>query len=95
MKPRKRGKQYEISYRCSGYDRPFYERFPTLEEAKIRCAEIELAQARGDLRPPQKTDVAKKEHITVAGMHVSPLHASLLLFQYKSHEELSKGYQEL
>ncbi len=63
MKPRKRGKQYEISYRCPGYDKPFYERFPSLEEAKIRCAEIELAQARGDLRPPQK--ITKKQYITV------------------------------
>lgn len=65
MRPRKRGQQYEISYRCPGYDKPFFERFPTLEAANIRCAEITLAQARGDLRPPQKTDTARREHITV------------------------------
>jgi len=56
-------KQDEISYRCPGYDKPFYERFPTLEKAKIRCAEIELAKVRGDLRPPQKT--TKTQYITV------------------------------
>jgi len=66
MKPRKRGQQYEISYRCPGYDKPFYERFSTLEEANIRCAEIQLSQARGDLRPPQKT--TKNKYITVGDL---------------------------
>ena len=65
MKPRKRGNQYEISYRCPGYDKPVYERFPTLEAANIRCAEIELDKARGELRPPKKTAPEKARFITV------------------------------
>ena len=65
MKPRKRGQQYEISYRCPGYDKPFFERFETIEDANLRCAEIELARARGDLRPPQKAGRTRKEYITV------------------------------
>ena len=65
MKPRKRGQQYEISYRCPGYDKPFFERFETIEDANLRCAEIELARARGDLRPPKKAGRTRKEYITV------------------------------
>ena len=42
MKPRLKGKQYEISYRCPGYDRPFFERFATIQEANLRIAQIEL-----------------------------------------------------
>lgn len=65
MKPRKRGNQYEIAYRCPGYDKPFYERFSKLNAAEVRCAEIELARARGELHPPKKTDKCKKAYITV------------------------------
>lgn len=65
MKPRKRGNQYEIAYRCPGYDKPFYERFSNLDAAEVRCAEIELARARGELHPPKKTDKSKKGYITV------------------------------
>ena len=41
MKPRKKGQQFEIIYRCSGYPKPFYERFSTYEEANLRIAQIE------------------------------------------------------
>ena len=35
MVPRKKGQKYEISYRCAGYEKPFYERFDTYEAANI------------------------------------------------------------
>ena len=41
MKPRKKGQQYEISYRCPGYRKPFYERFSSYQEANLRIAQIE------------------------------------------------------
>ena len=41
MVPRKKGQKYEISYRCAGYEKPFYERFDTYEAAKLRIAQIE------------------------------------------------------
>ena len=66
MNPRKKGNQYEISYRYPGYDKPFYERFSNFDAAKVRCVEIELARARGELRPPKKTDKCNKEYITVS-----------------------------
>ena len=68
MKPRKKGNQYEISYRCPGYQKPFYERFTTLEDAKVRCVEIELERARGELRPPKKTDKVKNGYMTVSDL---------------------------
>ena len=66
MKPRKKGQQYEISYRCPGYDKPVYERFSTLDEANVRCAEIDLARARGELRPPTRTAAPAKMFLTVS-----------------------------
>ncbi len=54
MKPRKKGQQYEISYRCPGYTKPFSERFATVEEANLRIAQIELDKSRGELRPPKE-----------------------------------------
>ena len=53
MKPRKKGQQWEISYRCPGFSRPIYERFPTFEAAKLRIAEIEYEKSIGQLRPPK------------------------------------------
>ena len=65
MKPRKKGNLYEITYRCPGYDKPFSERFLSLDDANVRCAEIELARARGELRPPKKTETNKADYLTV------------------------------
>ena len=53
MKPRKKGQQWEISYRCPGYSKPIYERFPSYEAAKLRIAEIEYEKSIGELRPPK------------------------------------------
>ena len=53
MKPRKKGQQWEISYRCPGFSKPVYERFPTFEAAKLRIAEIEYEKSIGQLRPPK------------------------------------------
>lgn len=55
MKPRQKGQKWEISYRCPGYSRPIYERFPSYEAAKLRIAEIEYEKSIGQLRPPRKT----------------------------------------
>lgn len=51
--PRKRGKQWELCYRCPGYSKPIYERFPSYEAAKLRSAEIEYERSIGELRPPR------------------------------------------
>ena len=53
MKPRKRGQLWEISYRCPGYSKPVYERFPSFEAAKLRIAEVEYEKSIGQLRPPR------------------------------------------
>ena len=53
MKLRKKGQQWEISYRCPGYSKPIYERFPSYEAAKLRIAEIEYEKSIGELRPPK------------------------------------------
>lgn len=53
MKPRKKGQQYEISYRCPGYTKPFYERFPTYEAANLRIAQIEYEKSIGEFLPPK------------------------------------------
>ena len=52
MTPRKKGNLYEIIYRCPGFKKPFCERFPTLEEANLRAAQIELQKKLGKLEPP-------------------------------------------
>ena len=49
MKPRKKGQQYEISYRCPGYSKPFYERFSSYEEANLRIAQIEYEKIINEL----------------------------------------------
>lgn len=53
LKPRKKGQQWEISYRCPGFSKPIYERFSTFEAAKLRIAEIEYEKSIGQLRPPK------------------------------------------
>lgn len=69
MKPRQKGKQWEISYRCPGYSKPIYERFSSYEAAKLRIAEIEYEKSIGQLRPPQVSvpgdKISSKKFITV------------------------------
>lgn len=69
MKPRKRGQQWEISYRCPGYSKPISERFPSFEAAKLRIAEIEYEKSIGELRPPRtsisKSGGVQKKFVTV------------------------------
>lgn len=69
MKPRKRGQLWEISYRCPGYSKPIYERFPSFEAAKLRIAEIQYEKSIGQLRPPRMTSskggAPTKKFITV------------------------------
>ena len=69
MTPRKKGQQFEISYRCPGFEKPFFERFGTIEEANLRIAQIQLDRAQGTLRPPKdlliKGSGQKSEYITV------------------------------
>ena len=70
MKPRKKGKQWEINYRCPGYTKVITERFPSYEAANLRIAEIEYEKSVGQLHPPKPTtDKGKKpakKFITVA-----------------------------
>ena len=47
MKPRLKGKRWEINYRCPGYSKNISERFSTYEEANARIAEIKYAKAIG------------------------------------------------
>ena len=70
MRPRKKGQQYEICYRCPGYSKPIYERFPTYEAANLRVAQIEYEKSIGEFRPPKQTPIqtkrAQKKFITVS-----------------------------
>lgn len=70
MRPRKKGQQYEICYRCPGYTKPIYERFPTYEAANLRIAQIEYEKSIGEFRPPKQTLIqtkrAQKKLITVS-----------------------------
>lgn len=69
MKPRKKGQQYEISYRCPGYPKPFYERFSSYEEANLRIAQIEYEKSLGVFQPPKPVPstvrTVRKKYITV------------------------------
>ena len=67
MKSRKKGQQYEISYRCPGYSKPFYERFSSYEEAKLRIAQIEYEKSLGVFQPPKPVPVrsTRQKYITV------------------------------
>ena len=70
MRPRKKGQQYEICYRCPGYTKPIYERFPTYEAANLRIAQIEYEKSIGEFHPPKQTPIqtkrAQKKFITVS-----------------------------
>lgn len=69
MKPRKKGQQYEISYRCSGYSKPFYERFSSYEEANLHIAQIEYEKSLGVFQPPKPVAISirstRQKYITV------------------------------
>ena len=52
MKPRKKRQQYESSYPCPRYSKPFYERFSSYEEANLRIAQIEYEKSLGVFQPP-------------------------------------------
>ncbi len=69
MKPRKKGQQWEISYRCPVYSNPIFERFTSFEAAKLRIAEIEYEKSIGKLCPPQAA-ICKSEGLQkkVSGM---------------------------
>lgn len=60
MRPRKKGQQYEICYRCPRYTKPIYERFPTYEAANLRIAQIEYEKSIGEFRPPKQTPIQTK-----------------------------------
>lgn len=69
MKPRKKGQQYEISYRYPGYSKPFYERFSSYEEANLRIAQIEYEKSLGVFQPPKPVPIpirsTRQKYITV------------------------------
>ena len=44
--------QYESSYPCPRYSKPFYERFSSYEEANLRIAQIEYEKSLGVFQPP-------------------------------------------
>lgn len=69
MKVRKKGQRYELSYRCPGYAKPFYERFSSIEEANFRIAQIEYEKAVGSFQPPKPSSSnasSKIKYITVS-----------------------------
>ena len=56
MKPRKKGKKWEVVYYIPGYDATYTERYNTEAEANLRCAQLEVAKQDGTLAPPTKND---------------------------------------
>ena len=70
MKIRKKGQQYEITYRCHGYNKLFSERFPSYEEANLRSAQIEYEKSLGVFTPPKSTPLSikrsKRKYITIS-----------------------------
>jgi integrase len=54
MKAIKRGKQWQITYRCPNYPKPINEYFESEEEANLRIAQVELEKKRGTLVPPSR-----------------------------------------
>ena len=61
IKIRKKGNKFEINYRLPGCDQPFSERFPTMEEAELRIAQINVDKMRNDIHPPKPIRLAKEE----------------------------------
>ena len=54
MKARKKGKKFEVQYRCAGYSTTFSERFDSQEEADLRIAQIAIEKKLGTFHPPVK-----------------------------------------
>ncbi len=68
MSVRKRGKSYQVIYRCPGEGSPRTETFKSEEEAYIRDMQIKLAKKNGDFNPPErikKGEVRYKKEITI------------------------------
>ena len=64
MKPRKKGKKWEVVYRVPGYSAAFTERYKTEAAANLRCAQLELARQEGTLTPPPKTVVIRPKTVS-------------------------------
>ncbi len=68
MAIRKRGKSYQVIYRCPGESSPRTETFKSEEEALIRDAQIRLAKKNGTFEPPvrlSKGVVERKKNLTM------------------------------
>ncbi len=63
MKPRKKGKKWEVVYRVPGYPGIYTQSYHSEVEANLRCAEIEYARLHGNLTPP---DMELNRLMTVA-----------------------------
>ena len=69
MAVRKRGKHYQVIYRCPGEASPRTETFKSEDEALIRDMQIKLAKKNGTFEPPGKVAkgaVRAKKEITVS-----------------------------
>ena len=62
MKPKKLGNLYQITYRCPNYPKLINERFPSLELANLRIAQIELERKMGTLLPPPELVDPERQH---------------------------------
>lgn len=69
MAIRKRGKSYQVSYRCPGESVPRTETFKSEEEAQIRDMQIKLAKKNGSFEPParhSKGVIQQRRDITIS-----------------------------
>ncbi len=64
MKLRKKGKKWEVNYRVPGYPTIFTERYCSEAEAKLRCAQLELAKQEGTLAPPGKKEIIRPKSVS-------------------------------
>jgi len=68
MSVRKRGRSYQVIYRCPGESAPRTETYKSEDEALIRDMQIKLAKKNGTFEPPVKVAkgaVQKKKDVTV------------------------------
>ena len=68
MSVRKRGRSYQVIYRCPGESAPRTETYKSEDEALIRDMQIKLAKKNGTFEPPVKVakgTVQKKKDVTV------------------------------
>ena len=63
MKPRKKGKKWEVAYYIPGYQKTYTERFDTEAEANLRCAQLELDKQLGQLSPPTKKESVRPKTV--------------------------------